>query len=337
MKIFEDYSLKKLNTFHVSAKAKYFTELNSIDELKGLLDSNLFKTNKILFLGGGSNILFTKDFNGLVIRNNLKGKNVILENDSVYIESMSGEIWDELVEYCVNLNYGGIENLSLIPGTVGAAPIQNIGAYGVELADVFESLNAVNLETGEWRKFNKEDCKFGYRKSVFKNTLRDKYFIVSVKLKLNNDSRINLSYQSLKSEIEKLGKSDISISVVRELVIKIRESKLPDPAKVGNAGSFFKNPEVTVEAYQNLANKFEQVPFFRIDENKIKIPAGWLIEKCGMKGVVNDGAGTFDKQALVIVNYNADNGKKIFELSTLIQTKVKDKFNIELEAEVNII
>lgn len=338
MKIIENFSLKNYNTFHVDAKSKYFCEIKSIEELQELIPQEIFTKNKIVILGGGSNILFTSDFNGLVVKNSIDGIEESGEdNEHIFVKAGAGVIWDDLVSYCVNKNFGGIENLSLIPGTVGAAPIQNIGAYGAELKDVFHSLEGISIKENSMKEFSKKECYFGYRNSVFKNEFKDKFLITSVILKLTKNPKINVEYSALREETKKYKKEELTIAKISQIVKDIRNSKLADPAKLGNAGSFFKNPEVDIETLERLENEFEDLISFKVDNNSYKIPAGWMIEKCGLKGFKIGKVGTYDKQALVIINYNNASGKEIYNFSEFIKEKVFIKFKIELEREVNII
>jgi len=338
MKIIENFSLKNYNTFHVDAKSKYFCEIKSIEELQELIPQEIFIKNKKLILGGGSNILFTSDFNGLVIKNSIDGIEESGEdNEHVFVNAGAGVVWDDLVSYCVNKNYGGIENLSLIPGTVGAAPIQNIGAYGAELKDVFYSLKGILLKENLMKEFYKKECYFGYRNSVFKNEYKDKFLITSVTLKLTKNPKLNIEYSALREEVKKYKKEELTIAKLSQIVKDIRNSKLADPVKLGNAGSFFKNPEVDKETLERLESEFEDLISFKVDDNSYKIPAGWMIEKCGLKGFKIGKVGTYDKQALVIINYDNASGKEIYNFSEFIKEKVFIKFKIELEREVNII
>lgn len=338
MKILENFSLKNYNTFHVDAKSNYFCEIVSANELQELFSQQIFIKNKRLILGGGSNILFTSDFNGLVIKNSIPGIEEIQEDkEHVYVKAGAGVIWDDLVTYCVNKNFGGIENLSLIPGTVGAAPIQNIGAYGAELKDVFYSLEGVFLKENYIKEFSKKECYFGYRDSIFKSEYKDKFVITAVTLKLLKNPKINIEYSALREVVKNYKKEELTIGKISQIVKDIRNSKLADPAKFGNAGSFFKNPEIDKETLSRLESEFEDLISFKIDEDSFKIPAGWMIEKCGLKGFKNGNVGTYDNQALVIINYNNASGKEIYNFSEFVKEKVFAKFKIELEREVNII
>ncbi|MFC2102957.1 UDP-N-acetylmuramate dehydrogenase [Bacteroidota bacterium] len=338
MNIQTNYSLTDLNTFGVNVASKYFVEVFSTTELKEVLADKILLNNKWLILGGGSNILFTKNFDGLIIKNSISGITVISENDrEVFIEAGAGVNWDKLVEYCVNNNYGGIENLSLIPGSVGAAPVQNIGAYGQELKDSFCELTGIYINTGEEQTFSKTECKFEYRNSIFKNELRNEFAITSIQLKLNKNPDVILSYLQVKDEISTRNIFTPTISDVRNAVIDIRNAKLPDPKKIGNAGSFFKNPVVDLIGIHSLKEKFPDIKSFPEGKDKFKISAAWLIEKCGWKEKIIRDAGVYLKQPLVIVNYGSASGNDIHELAKKIRASVEKKFDITLENEVNII
>ena len=331
-------SLKPYNTFGIDAHAKDFVEVTSLQELQAIIANPKLKHHPKLILGGGSNILFTKDFEGLVIRNNIKGIERINEDPyHVWIKAMGGEVWHQLVLYAINNKLAGIENLSLIPGLVGAAPMQNIGAYGVELVNVFDSLEAVDMETGEVRIFNKEECQFGYRESVFKKELKGKYFILSVTLRLNKTPKYNVSYGDIKQTLSDMQVYELSLKAVSDAVIKIRSSKLPDPKQIGNAGSFFKNPEIPKEQFDQLVEKYPVMPSFPTTSGQIKVPAGWLIEQCGWKGKQVGNTGAHARQALVLVNYGGATGEEVKALAYQIRDSVKDKFGIELTPEVNFI
>ena len=337
MQIFKNYDLTKLNTFGISAKAKFFIELKNESELKGLFLSSEFKSNERLFLGGGSNVLFTKDFDGIVVLNRLKGIKMVKEDGfDVFVRSMGGEKWNDLVNFTVEKKLWGIENLALIPGTVGAAPMQNIGAYGVELKDVLVDVEAYVIEKGKRIVFQKEECKFGYRDSIFKNELKGKYFISAVTLKLSKEKKENIKYEILRdylieNKIE--AKKPIDIS---NAVSSIRRSKLPDPVSIPNAGSFFKNVYVEPEKLDEIKLKYPDVRFFE-ENGRIKIPAGWLIEKCGWKGKRIGNVGVHERQALVLVNYGGATGEEVKDLSEQIIASVYLKFGLTLEREVNLI
>ncbi|HTB06125.1 MAG TPA: UDP-N-acetylmuramate dehydrogenase [Bacteroidia bacterium] len=338
MKLQEHYPLKDITTFHAKVFAKQYTEFTSADELKEILSSSQVKGTPYMILGGGSNVLFTGDYTGVIIRNAIKGIEVVKEDtDHVYIKANGGEKWHDFVLYCVSHNYGGVENLSLIPGTVGAGPIQNIGAYGVELKDTLYEVQAMNVHTFEVKKFSNADCKFGYRESIFKGEEKGKYVILAVTLKLNKHPKVNVSYGTVSKELEAMGITHPTIADVSKAVINIRSSKLPDPAKLGNAGSFFKNPVMTNADFEKLKAKFPDVVSFQAHEGHTKLAAGWLIEQCGWKGKRIGDAGVHKDQALVLVNYGDATGKEIYDLSTKVIESVKEKFGVQLEREVNMI
>lgn len=338
MTIQENVSLKPYNTFGLEATVKFFVEIQSVEELKDILQNPDFQNIDKLFLGGGSNILLTKNYDGLVIKINLKGIQKISEDGShVYIQAGAGESWHELVMYCVENQYAGMENLSLIPGTVGAAPMQNIGAYGVEIKDIFEELQALNLETLAVETFKLADCHFGYRESVFKHEARGKYVITLVTFKLNKVPIYKVTYGDIKKTLAEMKVTDLSIKAVSDAVISIRKSKLPDPAEIGNSGSFFKNPEIAKVQYDDLKVKFEHIPSYPINETTVKVPAGWLIEQAGWKGFRDGEIGVHARQALVLVNYGDGTGEQIKALSAKIQASVLEKFGISLSTEVNFI
>ena len=331
-------NLKPFNTFGIEALCSFFAEINSVDDFLKLIKEDVYLSNKRLVIGGGSNILLTKNFEGLVIKNNLHGIEIISEQgDEVQVKAMAGENWHGFVMWCIDHGFGGLENLSLIPGCVGAIPMQNIGAYGVEIKEVFKELEAYDMNTGEKRVFTKEECHFGYRESVFKHECKDKYLIASVTYILNKKPKLNISYGAISSELEASGIKDPSIRDVSNAVIRIRQSKLPDPAVTGNAGSFFKNPEVSAEKHAELKSKFPKLVSYPLDNGNFKLAAGWLIEDCGLKGYRHNGAAVHDKQALVLVNKDHCTGKDVYDLSSYVLQKVIDKFGVTLEREVNII
>lgn len=335
----ENFSLQPYNTFGVEAKAKYFIEVQTIDELKEALNFSNSHALKLLFLGGGSNILLTKDFEGLAIKINLKGiSEQSLDENHALVTAKAGENWHEFVMFCLEKNYGGLENLSLIPGNVGTSPMQNIGAYGTEIKDVFVSCTVLNLETQEVEIFDLEQCRFGYRDSIFKQEGKGKYVILEVTFKLTKkDHRIKTEYGAIQSELEKLHISTPTIQDVSKAVINIRQSKLPDPKEIGNAGSFFKNPTIPVSQFDALKQQFENIQGYP-NGDWVKVPAGWLIEQCGWKGKQIGNVASHQLQSLVIINATGKaTGKEIFDFSTGIINSVKEKFGIELEREVNII
>lgn len=331
-----NYSLKPYNTFGFDVRAAIFTRLTDESALPGLLRFINTYNGPVLFLGGGSNILFTRDFEGLVVQVATKGIEIIEEDDEfVYIRSMAGENWDDFVRFCVGRNYGGVENLSLIPGNVGSSPIQNIGAYGVELKDSFYMLDAISLRTGEFREFTPEECNFGYRNSVFKNELKGQYLILSVTFRLRKNPVLNTSYGSIAAELEAMGESP-SVDSVSRAVCNIRRSKLPDPAEIGNAGSFFKNPVVDEAYFEKLKGEYPSMPAYPGSDG-VKLAAGWLIEQCGWKGYREGDAGVHSRQALVLVNYGNATGSQVVDLSKRIIASVQEKFKVTLEPEVNIL
>ena len=335
----ENFSLKPYNTFGVEAKAQYFIEIKTIEELKDALTFSKNQDLPLLFLGGGSNILLTKDFEGLAIRLNLKGiSEEYTDHHKVLVTAKAGENWHEFVMYCLQKNYGGLENLSLIPGNVGTSPMQNIGAYGTEIKDVFVNCLVLDLENLELYNFDLEKCRFGYRDSIFKQEGKGKYVILEVTFKLTTqDHHIKTEYGAIKTELEQLGISNPTIQDVSKAVITIRQSKLPDPKEIGNAGSFFKNPTIPLAQFEALQQQFENIQGYS-NGDVVKVPAGWLIEQCGWKGKQIGNVASHKLQSLVIVNATgAATGKEIFDFSTAIINSVKEKFGIELEREVNII
>jgi len=338
MNLQENFSLKPYNTFGIDARARYFTSFKKLTELEEILNYKLQTTDSKLVLGGGSNILLTKDFDGVVLKNEIKGIEIVEQDDDhIYIKAGAGENWHQFVLYCVNNNYAGIENLSLIPGNVGASPMQNIGAYGVEIKDVFHELEAFHKQDKVIQKFSLKDCEFGYRESVFKNKYKDQFVITGVTYRLNKKPSFNTSYGAINQELERMGVKELSIQAISQAVINIRTSKLPDPNEIGNAGSFFKNPIILNEQFDELKKAFPNIVAFPLDSNHTKLAAGWLIEQCGWKGYRKKDAGCYPKQALVLVNYGKATGNEIFELSEEIIQSVKKRFGVVLEREVNII
>ena len=337
MHIQNNISLKSFNTFGIDVNAKHFVSVNNIDELKEVLALKTYP-NKLI-LGGGSNMLLTKNQDALVIHVNLKGIYIISEDeDSVIIKANAGENWHEFVLWCLNNDFGGIENLSLIPGNVGTAPIQNIGAYGVELKDTFVSCEGLSLKTKALKSFTKSDCNFGYRNSIFKLQEKGNYIITSVTFKLSKKAhQLHINYGAINAQLETMQVIKPTIQDVSKAVISIRESKLPNPKEIGNSGSFFKNPVISKAHYNTLAEIFKDIPSYIISEDEIKVPAGWLIEKSGFKGKRFGNYGVHKNQALVLVNYGGAKGSDILNLSKLIQKTVKRIFNISIEAEVNIL
>ena len=338
MIIENNFSLKALNTFCIEAKAQHYAAFSSIEELKEALREAEQINRPTYILGGGSNILFTKDIDALVLHNRIMGMEVIKEDrHHVYVKAGAGELWHDFVTFALLHNLAGTENLSLIPGTVGAAPMQNIGAYGVEQKEIFFSLDAVNRDTQEVKNFSLLDCKFGYRESIFKNALKGQYIICHVIYRLNKDAALNTSYGAIQQELEHLGIKNPSIKDISEAVCNIRRSKLPDPAEIGNAGSFFKNPVVTEEKFAALQKDNPDLVGYALDDESVKLAAGWLIEKCGWKGYRKGDAGCHAKQALVLVNYGEATGEEIYNLSQMIIDDVDEKFDVVLSREVNVI
>ena len=335
MNILKNRSLKEHNTFGIDAKAKYYIEIKDLETLKALARNEL-RQIPYLILGGGSNLLFGGDFDGLVVKIDLKGKRVYEKDSHFILEASAGENWHETVLYSLDKGLNGMENLSLIPGTVGAAPIQNIGAYGVELKDIFEALEAFNIQTGEIERFSKEECQFDYRYSTFKGPDRGRYIILKVYFRLHRNPVFNINYGSLNALLQNQ-KEPLNARKVSEAVIKIRQSKLPNPEEIGNAGSFFKNPVITLEYYEQLKSEYPEVPGYKVNEEHIKVPAGWLIEKNGWKGKRFGHVGVHAKQALVLVNYGGASGEELIHLSKEIQAGVMEEFRIHLEPEVTII
>ncbi len=330
----ENTSLENMNSFGVVHRTKRLLIISKAIDLIKFLNSNSIDKDKIQILGEGSNTLFTKDYEGIILHSQIRGIEIKKEdNDSVNLKVGSGENWDEFVKFCVKSNYFGIENLSLIPGSVGAAPIQNIGAYGVEIKDFVENVTGIDLSSNELVNYTNKECKFRYRDSLFKKRLKNKLFITSVEFKLHKNSKFNLAYKDL----EKLDKSKLTISKLREEIIKIRSSKLPDPSSKGNAGSFFKNPEIDKLKLEELKSDYIDFKYFEVPRKMYKIPAAWLIEKAGWKGYSNGLVGVYDKHALVLINHSSESGDNILKLSKTIKDDVYKKFGIMLEEEVNII
>ncbi len=335
MQILHNFSLKPFNTFGIDIYAKLFAGFASVNELEEVLVEN---TEQLLILGGGSNILFTKNYDGLVLKNEIGSIELVKEDeDYVYVKVGAGIGWHAFVLYCIENNYAGVENLSLIPGNVGASPMQNIGAYGVEVKDVFFSLEAYNIKDKKIINFTKVDCAFGYRESVFKNKFKGQFIITTVTFQLNKKPNYNTSYGAIESELEKMGVQNFSIKAISDAVINIRQSKLPNPAVIGNAGSFFKNPTVTNEYFYTLKNKFPNIVGYAVGDKETKLAAGWLIEQCGWKGYKDGDVGCHEKQALVLVNYGNAIGEEILLLSTKIMDSVNSMFGVDLQREVNIV
>ncbi len=337
MQILSNVSLLPYNTFHIDVLGKHFVEITSIDEFRELQQSQAFQQNEKLILGGGSNILFTKNFDGLVVKNSIKGIELVHEdNHFFYVKANAGEVWHEFVLWCIERGYAGVENLSLIPGQIGASPMQNIGAYGVEIKDVCESVEAVHIHTSELLTFSNSDCKFGYRESIFKHELKNQVVITSVTYKLRKIPQFHVDYGDIKNTLGEMMVSELSLKAVSDAVIKIRSSKLPDPNVLGNAGSFFKNPVVTKEKTEELLAKNPVMPNYP-QADGVKIPAGWLIEQCGWKGKIVGNTGSHKSQALVLVNYGGATGNEVYQLALDIQRSVLEKFGIEINPEVNLV
>ncbi|MEX2590948.1 MAG: UDP-N-acetylmuramate dehydrogenase [Chitinophagales bacterium] len=335
----ENHSLKAYNSFGIDVSARYFVEITKVAQLKVLLESDLFKYNARLILGGGSNVLLTKDFPGLVLKLSIRGISIEKEAaDFVWLKAMAGEVWHDVVQYSLKNGLGGLENLSLIPGQVGAAPMQNIGAYGVELESVFDHLEAIEISSAEIKKFHKDDCAFGYRESVFKNIYKDKFIIVSVVFKLSkSQDQVNITYGAIRDVLNEKGITKPDAKAVSDAVIAIRQSKLPNPKELGNAGSFFKNPVIEKQQLERLKADYPEIPSYDLGNDQFKVPAGWLIEQCGWKGKVVGNTGSHKRQALVLVNYGNATGKEIKTLADEIRKSVYDKFGIKITPEVNII
>ncbi|MEZ4852556.1 MAG: UDP-N-acetylmuramate dehydrogenase [Bacteroidia bacterium] len=328
---------KPYNSFGIEAKARHWIEINNEEEATEFIFDNADSDHPLLILGGGSNILLTGDFEGVIVKVNIKGREIMDEDeDSVFLRVGAGENWHDLVMYCVEQGWGGIENLSLIPGCVGAAPIQNIGAYGVEIKDVFDSLEAIHLGSGVTHEFFHEDCQFGYRDSIFKREAKGEFLITRVTLQLSKDPVLNTSYGTIEEELARLSHSP-TIKDVSDAVIRIRQSKLPDPKEIGNAGSFFKNPVIDQAHFEVIQQEYPDMPFYPAENDQVKIPAAWLIQTCGWKGKRFGDYGVHKDQALVLVNFGGANGKDIYDLSTRIMESVQETFQIELEREVNVI
>lgn len=332
----ECYSLKSYNTFGIQCLARIFAEANNPDDLKTIV--NVFRDDPKpkLILGGGSNLLFTDDFDGVVIFPDLKGIELVKHTrDHVWVKVYAGENWDNFVSHCVSKNWGGVENLSLIPGNVGACPIQNIGAYGVEVKDLIDTVEAIELQSGDIRLFSNEECHFGYRDSIFKHEAKNKYIITAVTFKLLKNPICKINYGDVSQELKNF--DGITVATVRESVINIRRRKLPDPEKLGNAGSFFKNPVIPVDVFTMIKQTYPDVTSYPAEPRHVKIPAAWLIQTCGWKGKREGNVGTHETQPLVIVNYGNATGKEIFEFAARIKESVDHQFGINLEMEVNVI
>jgi UDP-N-acetylmuramate dehydrogenase len=332
----ESFSLKAFNTFGIEASARYFAEADNSEDLRAIV--NVFRDNPLpkLILGGGSNMLFLGDFKGIVVYPDIKGCKLIRHDQShVWVKAYAGENWDKFVELCVSHNWGGVENLSLIPGNVGACPVQNIGAYGVEVKDIIDTVEAMDIVTGEIRIFSNAECAFGYRDSIFKKELKNRYIIVSVTFRLAKNPVLNKEYKDVLEELKNL--DNITIASIRQAIKSIRRRKLPDPKEFGNAGSFFKNPVVDKELFDSIKAAYADAPSYPVSETKVKIPAAWLIQTSGWKGVREGNTGTHPTQPLVIINYGGAKGKEIFDFAEKIQQSIFGKFGIELEMEVRMV
>lgn len=338
MIIQENVSLRPFNTFGFDAIARYFVSITSISQLQELLRDPQWKSLPHWILGGGSNILLTQDVEALVMQISIKGIERIREDEQhVWLQVGAGENWHQFVLYCIENGYAGVENLSLIPGTVGAAPMQNIGAYGVEIKDVFEQLQAVEIATGQVHIFDGSACAFGYRESVFKRALKDQYIITSVTFRLQKKPTFHVTYGDIQKTLEVMQVRELSLRAVSDAVIHIRQSKLPDPVQIGNAGSFFKNPEIPRSSFEALKAQYPTLPGYPINDETVKVPAGWLIEQAGWKGYRDGSVGVHDRQALVLVHYGSGTGQQIKELAGKVQDSVEEKFGIRLSPEVNFI
>jgi UDP-N-acetylmuramate dehydrogenase len=334
----QNIPLRQYNTLGIDAIARQFAAFTSINDLKKLIENNPIPGKIPLILGGGSNMLFKDHVNALVLKNEIPGLTVVKEDaDHVYVKAGAGENWHGFVQFCLSQNWAGVENLSLIPGCVGASPMQNIGAYGVEIKEVFAELEALHLHDKEMHLFNASDCGFGYRESVFKGKLRNQYVILNVTYRLNKVPHFNTSYGAIEQELERMGVQELSIQAVSQAVINIRTSKLPDPAKIGNAGSFFKNPSVAADVYAQLKMQYPNIVGYPNADGTVKLAAGWLIEQSGWKGYRRGDAGVHEKQALVLVNYGNATGQEIYDLSEDVMNSVHSKFGVHLEREVNVV
>ena len=339
IEIKDNVDLFPFNTFHIHARARHLITVRTVEEAREVFKTDLFRNHRNLILGGGSNILLTGDFDGVVLKNEISGISTVREDDkSIHLKVGSGENWHRFVQYCVGRNFGGVENLSLIPGTVGAAPMQNIGAYGVEIGEVIHNVEAIEVKSGAVRVFDRHECAFGYRESIFKQQLKDQYFISSITLSLTKrNHRLNTSYGAIKEVLSEKSVQDVTIGAISDAVIEIRSRKLPDPEVIGNAGSFFKNPSVDRDFFETLKRNYPAIPSFPGENDLVKIPAAWLIEQCGWKGKTLGNIGVHKHQALVLVNYGDGEGGKIWELAMDIQSSVREKFDIRLHPEVNVI
>lgn len=338
MKLLQQHSLRAYNTFGLDYQARLFVEVTSVNELRTILQREDLKDLPRLILGGGSNVLLTKDFDGIVIHMAMKGITLSHEDkEHYYVTAQAGEVWHAFVLQCIENNWAGLENLSLIPGCVGASPMQNIGAYGVEIKDRFHALTALNIATGELETFDLDACEFGYRESVFKRKLKGQYIICSVTYKLLKSPQLNTSYGAIELELNKMEITEPTIKDVSNAVISIRQSKLPDPKEIGNSGSFFKNPVISNETFKEILEKHPDIAHYPAGDQQTKVAAGWLIDRAGWKGKTIENYGVHTKQALVLVNYGGASGKAIYDLSEDIIQSVKETYGITLEREVNVL
>jgi UDP-N-acetylmuramate dehydrogenase len=337
MKASQNVSLREYNTFGFNVKAKEVFQVDSTEDVLQLIQNGVFR-KKHLILGGGSNVLLRDDFDGAIVLNRIGGFEIVREDsDSVQIRVGAGENWHKTVIRTVENGWGGLENLSLIPGSVGAAPMQNIGAYGVEIKSCFVQLHAVHLESGEIETFTNAECEFGYRESIFKRAAKGKYLIVNVDFELQKNPVFHIEYGAIRSQLQDMGTEKLSVKAISDAVIAIRQSKLPDPKEIGNSGSFFKNPVISIAHYNRLKNEYAELPAYPVDDNQVKVPAGWLIDQAGWKGYRDGDIGVHKNQALVLVNYGSGNGTDVHQLSEKIIADIKERYDIELEREVNVI
>ncbi|MFN4007069.1 MAG: UDP-N-acetylmuramate dehydrogenase [Chitinophagaceae bacterium] len=337
MKFIQQQPLQQLNTFGIATTAANYVKVTSLSDVQTIVTDRYWLSQGIKVIGGGSNILLTQPLDGLLVHNQLKGISVVAEDEQfVYLKAAAGEQWHDVVMYAVANNWGGIENLSLIPGCVGASPMQNIGAYGVEIKDVFHSLEAIAIGSGELVTFSEQDCQFGYRESVFKRALKGQYVIVSVTYQLRKQPIFNTSYGAIEQELAKACVTNLTVKAISDAVIRIRTSKLPNPSVIGNAGSFFKNPTISASSFALLQATYPEIVGYHLPQGDVKLAAGWLIEKAGFKGWRSGDVGCHNKQALVLVNYGKASGSDVLALATNIIDKVKAMFGVALEPEVNI-
>jgi len=338
MEFKQNVSLKPFNTFGIDITSRYFAEINVEDDYQKLLSSPLLKENRLLIIGEGSNILFSNDFEGLVVKINTKGIEILAEDaDEVTIKAQAGENWNDFVKFCISKKYAGIENLSMIPGNVGGSPVQNIGAYGVEVKDAIQEVEVLEIETGKKTIFSNAECKFGYRNSIFKNELKNKFIITSVTFKLSKKGCFSVSYGSIAKELRAMCLRKVTLESVGEAVCNLRTQKLPDPKDLGNGGSFFKNPIVSSEKYGKLKSLFPNIIAYEVPGIGYKLAAGWMIEQCQWKGKRLGNVGVYDKQALIIVNYGEAKGTEVLEFAEKIRESVQQKFDIKLDFEINVI